>query len=155
VALIVADRHSDTARELMREYMTITQQESFGTTELPPALAAECDAAESVYAPPGAWFVAYEGAVGVGCVGVRPVPSRPGVAEIKRLYVRPSHRGTGLARDLMAVAHQHAAETFQTIALDVRPQRQHVVDFYRRLGYRVVPSPPENPYRMVFLEFDL
>jgi len=46
VALIVADRHSDTARELMREYMTITQQESFGTTELPPALDAECEAAE-------------------------------------------------------------------------------------------------------------
>ena len=155
VIRVVSDASSPAAIDLMREYMTIIQIELFGTAELPAALATECEDAARVYAAPGAWFVAYDGDAPAGCVGVRPVAGRPGVAEIKRLYVRPAHRGSGLARELMAVAHRQAESAFTMIALDVRPQRPQVVEFYRRLGYRVVAPPAENPYQMIFMEFDL
>jgi GNAT superfamily N-acetyltransferase len=38
-------------------------------------------------------------------------PARPGgrTAEVRRLYVRPAHRGDGIARTLMRHAHDHAA----------------------------------------------
>ena len=78
VIRVVSDATSPAAIDLMREYMTITQIESFGTAELPAALAAECEHAARVYAAPGAWFVAYDGDAAAGCVGVRRSPAARG-----------------------------------------------------------------------------
>ncbi|MFD9944888.1 GNAT family N-acetyltransferase [Nonomuraea sp. NPDC059022] len=34
----------------------------------------------------------------LGCAGVRLLPDLPGTAELKRMFVRPAGRGTGLGR---------------------------------------------------------
>jgi putative acetyltransferase len=47
----------------------------------------------------GAYLVAFDGAMPVGCGAVRVI--EPGVAEIKRMYVVPDVRGRGVARALL------------------------------------------------------
>lgn len=46
-----------------------------------------------------------------GCVALRAAEGHgPGVGEVKRMYVRPEHRGRGLARVLLDEVHALAAE---------------------------------------------
>ncbi|MEU5836411.1 GNAT family N-acetyltransferase [Streptomyces diacarni] len=44
----------------------------------------------------------------LGYVGVRFVPNQPATAEVKRMYVRPAGRGSGLGRGLLLAAEEAA-----------------------------------------------
>jgi ribosomal protein S18 acetylase RimI-like enzyme len=99
------------------------------------------------YAPPGgALLLARRSEEIVGCVGVRPIDER--VAEMKRLFVRPTGRGTGLGRTLAEAAISFAtAAGYQRMRLDTLPQMQRAQELYRTLGfvpieaYRFSPVP--------------
>jgi GNAT superfamily N-acetyltransferase len=75
-------------------------------------------------------------------------------AVIKRLWVRPTHRGHGIARALMNHAHHHAARHgIDRLVLDVVPARASMIDFCRRLGYtETEPYGTGLPASMVYLE---
>lgn len=111
-----------------------------------------------VYGPPaGRLFLAFDGAVPVGCVGLRPLAAA-GEAEMKRLYVRPEFRGRGVARRLVhAVIDTARRNGFSTLRLDTWPPRMAQADaMYRRLGF--VPTPPyyDNPVmKVVFYALSL
>jgi GNAT superfamily N-acetyltransferase len=78
------------------------------------------------------------------CVGLRPLPA--GIAEMKRLYVRPQSRGQGLGRQLTEAAIQAATERgYNAIRLDTLPKLTTAIDMYRKLGFQEIPKYNDNP----------
>jgi GNAT superfamily N-acetyltransferase len=153
---LAAGRDCD-AVELVFEYMAATQAATgqpvpAGIGQLPATLARECRDLAAAYPAPGALLVAYRDGQPIGCVGLAPrLPA--GTAEVKRLYVRPAHRG-GIGRVLMSHAHRHAAQHgFTRLVLDVLPARANVIEFYRRLGYTEAdPQGTESPVPMICMQ---
>jgi putative acetyltransferase len=77
-------------------------------------------------------FLAEEAA---GCVAVHLLT--PDTAEIKRLYVRGTHRGKGLGRALAEKAIAAAREAgCSRIVLDTLPKMREAQALYERLGFR-------------------
>lgn len=115
------------ARALLREYWT-----SFGFTPCFQGFDAELAALPGEYAPPLGLLLL---APGAGCVAVRPL--KGGMAEMKRLYVRPQARGTGLGRRLALAAVAHGRELgFTRLVLDTMPaQMAEAVALYRSMGF--------------------
>jgi len=157
VSAFAAGRGGDAAA-LVFEYMAATQAETgrtvpTGISDLPAVLQRECRNLRAVYRPPGAVLIADYGGKPAGCVGLAAC-SPEHTAEIKRLYVRPACRGTGIARTLMSHAHHHAAQHGLTrLILDVLPARTAVIRFYRGLGYSETESPATGaPVPMICME---
>lgn len=149
------------ARALVFEYMAATVAETSGraapaqAADLPRVLRAECADLAGVYRSPGTLLLAYSDGVPVGCAGL--VDRGGHTAEVKRLYVRPACRGAGIARELMARIHSHAARHgITTLLLDVMRSRTQVIEFYQRLGYTPTESfPTTSPVPMVFMRYEL
>jgi putative acetyltransferase len=80
----------------------------------------------------------------VGCGGLRFL--RPGLAEIKRMYVEPAHRGTGVAtvilRELEARAHEAGVRRLVCETGTLQPE---AIRFYEREGYVRIDN--FGPYR--------
>jgi putative acetyltransferase len=63
-----------------------------------------------------------------------------GVAELKRFYVEPEHRGTGVADALIAALVDHAgAHDVTVVRLETGDKQQAAMSFYRRHGFVEVP----------------
>jgi GNAT superfamily N-acetyltransferase len=75
----------------------------------------------------------------VGCGGLRVLA--PGVAEIKRMYVAPTHRGTGAAtailRDLEARAYDAGV---RRLVLETGTLQPEAIRFYQREGYEPIDN---------------
>jgi GNAT superfamily N-acetyltransferase len=96
-------------------------------------------------APGGAYLVGYEGTEAVAGGGLRRLAE--GVAEIKRMYVRPAARSRGVAAALLA-ALEDAARTrgYRVARLDTGPKQVYAQRLYRAAGYEDVPPYNDNPF---------
>jgi ribosomal protein S18 acetylase RimI-like enzyme len=99
--------------------------------------------------------VAMEGCYPAGCAAMREL--EPEIAEMKRVYVRPDYRGTGLGRRLAEHVIQEArARGYAALRLDTLPAMETAVAMYRSLGFREIPAYHDNPLPgMLYFELDL
>ncbi|MFD5894992.1 GNAT family N-acetyltransferase [Streptomyces sp. NPDC060366] len=90
------------------------------------------------------FFVAYEdGGSAVGCGGLRALGA--GTGEIKRMYVAPASRGSGVApRVLLALEEWARGQGWSSLRLETGDAQPDAVRFYTRSGYE--PIPPFGPY---------
>jgi putative acetyltransferase len=108
------------------------------------------------YAPPrGALLIARAAGEAVGCVGLRSLGGS--VCEMKRLYVRPGHRGSGTGRRLVHRLLEEARRMgYTTMRLDTLPGMESAQALYVGLGFREIPPYTANPVPGArFLELDL
>lgn len=79
-----------------------------------------------------------------GCVAVRFLDGH--TAEMKRLYVRPTHRGKGLGRELAEAAIATARKAGCTrIVLDTLPKMHEAQALYRTLNFQPIAPYLKNP----------
>jgi GNAT superfamily N-acetyltransferase len=80
----------------------------------------------------------------LGCVGVRPLDGA--VCEMKRLYVRPAERGTGVGRALVDAILRSAEELgYAQMKLDTLPWMDPAMTLYRQFGFKEIEAYYDNP----------
>jgi ribosomal protein S18 acetylase RimI-like enzyme len=107
----------------------------------------ELDGLPGEYAPPdGALILARSAGALVGCVCVRPHDRGAGVAEMKRLFILPNVRGSGLGRRLAVAAIEAARHAgYKAIRLDTLPSMAQAQALYTALGFRDIDNYNGNP----------
>ncbi|MEZ0163399.1 GNAT family N-acetyltransferase [Kineococcus sp. LSe6-4] len=102
-------------------------------------------------APHGAFVVAGER---LGCVGVRFLPD--GAAEVKRLFVTPQARGTGLGRRLLTWCEDWARDRGATrLVLDTHGTLTAARSLYLSAGFEEVAPYNDNPHAQLWFAKDL
>jgi ribosomal protein S18 acetylase RimI-like enzyme len=100
----------------------------------------ELDTLSRMYGRPGGVLLLAEiEGMPAGCAAVRPL--KDVTCELKRVYVRPEFRGTGMGRRLTETAMRAASEMgYKSIRLDTLPQMAAAQRLYEHLGFRDIPA---------------
>jgi putative acetyltransferase len=104
------------------------------------------------YGPPGGRLML---AIGAGCVALRPIDDS--TCEMKRLFVRPQFRRSGLGRRLALAAVAAARELgYERMRLDTLSSMEPAIALYHSLGFSEIPPYYHNPNLCaVFMELAL
>jgi GNAT superfamily N-acetyltransferase len=109
------------------------------------------------YVPPaGRLFLAMAGDQTAGCVALRKIAA--GICEMKRLYVRPEFRGTGLGHTLIETIIKAAREIgYQRMRLDTLPGKMdRAIAMYRSLGFQEIEPYYTSPVQStLFMDLEL
>jgi len=130
--------HPD-AVAIMREYMDEVASRYYGRpiteAELTQYVAEE--PGTDLVPPTGAFLIGYRDGDVAGCAGTRVVA--PGVSELTKVFVKPAHRGSGLAPELVAAAEDAARQLGSALMrLDTRHDLAEARALYAKIGYAEV-----------------
>lgn len=94
--------------------------------------------------PGGVYLVGYRDGIPVCGGGLMRLPD--GSCEIKRMYVVPEARRSGVARALLAaLEHEARGLGYRVVRLDTGSRQPHAQAFYEASGYRRVGNFNNNP----------
>jgi GNAT superfamily N-acetyltransferase len=109
------------------------------TPDVPPRMTAA-----DVEPPDGRWLVAYRYGRPVGCAGLKRLDDT--TAEIKRIYVAPEARGSGVARALLRHLERAARGAgYRVVRLDTGAKQQASVGLFTSSGYEPIADYNGNP----------
>jgi GNAT superfamily N-acetyltransferase len=140
-------------RELFREYAA-SLPESAQISLRHQGFEAELAGLPGKFSSPGGCILlASIGVEAVGVVALRPLSAcgvLPGDAtpacEMKRMYVKPSHRGRGIGRALCEALLQEARERgYRMMKLDSEPGFLPAIGLYRKMGFVDAPRYNDDP----------
>ena len=135
------DEHIQSARTLFEEYAA-----SLGFSLCFQNFDRELKNLPGDYAPPtGRLLLAREDDQLAGCIALRKLER--GVCEMKRLFVRPAHRATGLGRALVDFIIDEASKLGYThMRLDTIPGRMDkAIALYQSIGFVEIEPYCQNP----------
>ena len=109
------------------------------------------------------WEREYDGVAGVLLVVEDPAGAiigtaalrqlEPGVAEIKRMWIRPGNQGRGLGRRLIARCLDEArARGVRAVRLDTESRMERAIHLYRCAGFAEIPDYNGNPRAQLWME---
>jgi GNAT superfamily N-acetyltransferase len=143
VTFVVVDPGSSAAQWALRSYLDELVVRFGDVLDV----AAVLTAARSDYAPPAGLFVVSPGEAGpaLACGALHWLDDDRG--EIKRMWVTPGARGTGLAARLLAFLEELVRESGRpTVVLDTNSGLVEAIRLYDRSGYERVEPYNDNPH---------
>jgi len=94
---------------------------------------------EDVLVPGSGFLVGRVESQAVACGGYRPL--EPGVAEIKRMFVAPEHRGRGYSKAMLSTIERMARESgYHAVRLETRGLQTAAIALYESHGYVRIPN---------------
>jgi putative acetyltransferase len=151
---IQAETEADlqSARELFREY-----EAALGIDLCFQSFEQELAELPGKYEPPdGRLILAIDAARPAGCIALRKIDDT--TCEMKRLFVRPAFRGTGLGRQLAErIVLEARDQGYGRMRLDtISGKMDPAIELYRSLGFREIEPYYDSPVtETLFLELVL
>lgn len=150
--------HKDLMAELYGEYneLLLETDPNFEACLAMQNYDKELEQLELKFAPPeNDLIIALDGNTAAGCVGIKKFSED--ICELKRLYVRPAFRKSGLGTYLTKMMMDKARSIgYRYMYLDTMPGLESAVRMYARMGFYEIEKYYPNPVeKMIYLCYDL
>ena len=94
--------------------------------------------------PKGRLYLAYDQGEAIACFALRPIDER--IGEVKRLYVKPTHRRQGLSKILVERIIDDARSLgYKRLVLDTLNTMTPAMNLYKSLGFVEIEAYYPNP----------
>jgi ribosomal protein S18 acetylase RimI-like enzyme len=104
--------------------------------------------------PSGILLIAWLFGEAIGCGALRTL--KPGIGEIKHLWIAPNFRGLGVGRRLLEDLERAARKRqMRAVRLDTNESLDEAIRLYRTSGYRAIDPYNDNPYAHHWFEKSL